>query len=163
MILEIHCLMEQMWIFDTSDSEARLLRFRSGHSAPPTCIRSAAVSLLILENSTQLVTSAPYFMASCGWIIMKLYDAGPLWVRQEKWENQALPLYRIVKIAVLLLFLSFRYYGNGGHILSGGLDRSFRVFSTIQVQFMNTQLYSRRMYSSNLCFTDFGWRLLEIE
>jgi U3 small nucleolar RNA-associated protein 21 len=56
----------KMWIFDTSDSEARLLRFRSGHSAPPTCIRSAAVSLLILENSTQLVTSAPYFMASCG-------------------------------------------------------------------------------------------------
>jgi U3 small nucleolar RNA-associated protein 21 len=55
----------KMWIFDTSDSEARLLRFRSGHSAPPTCIR---------------------------------------------------------------------YYGNGGHILSGGLDRSFRVFSTIQDQ-----------------------------
>lgn len=30
-----------MWIFDTSDGEGRLLRFRSGHSAPPTCIRSA--------------------------------------------------------------------------------------------------------------------------
>uniref|UniRef100_A0A0D6QUZ2 Uncharacterized protein n=1 Tax=Araucaria cunninghamii TaxID=56994 RepID=A0A0D6QUZ2_ARACU len=29
----------KMWIFDTSDGEARLLRFRSGHSAPPTCIR----------------------------------------------------------------------------------------------------------------------------
>ncbi|CAK9880713.1 unnamed protein product [Sphagnum jensenii] len=55
----------KMWIFDTSDSEARLLRFRGGHSAPPTCIR---------------------------------------------------------------------YYGNGGHILSGGLDQSFRVFSTIQDQ-----------------------------
>eukprot|EP00252_Welwitschia_mirabilis_P019651 TRINITY_DN4608_c0_g1_i1.p1 TRINITY_DN4608_c0_g1~~TRINITY_DN4608_c0_g1_i1.p1 ORF type:complete len:897 (+),score=167.79 TRINITY_DN4608_c0_g1_i1:212-2902(+) len=27
------------WIFDTSDGEARLLRFRSGHSAPPACIR----------------------------------------------------------------------------------------------------------------------------
>ncbi|XP_042008397.1 WD repeat-containing protein 36-like isoform X2 [Salvia splendens] len=29
----------KMWIFDTSDGDARLLRFRSGHSAPPKCIR----------------------------------------------------------------------------------------------------------------------------
>ncbi|CAA6672103.1 unnamed protein product [Spirodela intermedia] len=29
----------KMWIFDTSDGEARLLRFRSGHSAPPLCVR----------------------------------------------------------------------------------------------------------------------------
>nr|XP_010911920.2 LOW QUALITY PROTEIN: WD repeat-containing protein 36 [Elaeis guineensis] len=29
----------KMWIFDTTDGDARLLRFRSGHSAPPRCIR----------------------------------------------------------------------------------------------------------------------------
>ncbi|KAK1276546.1 hypothetical protein QJS04_geneDACA004157 [Acorus gramineus] len=29
----------KMWIFDTTDGEARLLRFRSGHSAPPLCVR----------------------------------------------------------------------------------------------------------------------------
>ncbi|XP_064997081.1 uncharacterized protein LOC135632435 [Musa acuminata AAA Group] len=29
----------KMWIFDTSDGDARLLRFRSGHSAPPLCLR----------------------------------------------------------------------------------------------------------------------------
>ncbi|KAJ4810553.1 Transducin family protein / WD-40 repeat family protein [Rhynchospora pubera] len=29
----------KMWIFDNIDGEARLLRFRSGHSAPPLCIR----------------------------------------------------------------------------------------------------------------------------
>lgn len=29
----------KMWIFDSIDGEARLLRFRSGHSAPPTCMR----------------------------------------------------------------------------------------------------------------------------
>lgn len=29
----------QMWIFDTSDGDPRLLRFRNGHSAPPLCIR----------------------------------------------------------------------------------------------------------------------------
>uniref|UniRef100_A0A0E0Q0R7 Uncharacterized protein n=1 Tax=Oryza rufipogon TaxID=4529 RepID=A0A0E0Q0R7_ORYRU len=29
----------KMWIFDTNDGDARLLRFRSGHSAPPRCIR----------------------------------------------------------------------------------------------------------------------------
>ncbi|XP_077238613.1 transducin family protein / WD-40 repeat family protein [Tasmannia lanceolata] len=29
----------KMWIFDTSDGDPRLLRFRSGHSAPPLCIR----------------------------------------------------------------------------------------------------------------------------
>lgn len=28
----------KMWIFDTSDGDPRLLRFRSGHSAPPLCI-----------------------------------------------------------------------------------------------------------------------------
>uniref|UniRef100_A0A182SDB4 WDR36/Utp21 C-terminal domain-containing protein n=1 Tax=Anopheles maculatus TaxID=74869 RepID=A0A182SDB4_9DIPT len=28
-----------MWIFDLSDGGARLLRFREGHAAPPTCIR----------------------------------------------------------------------------------------------------------------------------
>ncbi|PUZ59787.1 hypothetical protein GQ55_4G070600 [Panicum hallii var. hallii] len=29
----------KMWIFDNNDGDARLLRFRSGHSAPPRCIR----------------------------------------------------------------------------------------------------------------------------
>lgn len=29
----------KMWIFDTSDGDPRLLRFRSGHSAPPLCIK----------------------------------------------------------------------------------------------------------------------------
>ncbi|EXC12813.1 Uncharacterized WD repeat-containing protein [Morus notabilis] len=29
----------KMWIFDTSDGDPRLLRFQSGHSAPPQCIR----------------------------------------------------------------------------------------------------------------------------
>ncbi|XP_062115284.1 U3 small nucleolar RNA-associated protein 21 homolog [Humulus lupulus] len=29
----------KMWIFDTSDGDPRLLRFRSGHSAPPKCIK----------------------------------------------------------------------------------------------------------------------------
>ncbi|KAH6765883.1 transducin family protein / WD-40 repeat family protein [Perilla frutescens var. hirtella] len=29
----------KMWIFDTSNGDPRLLRFRSGHSAPPRCIR----------------------------------------------------------------------------------------------------------------------------
>ncbi|XP_043710403.1 WD repeat-containing protein 36-like [Telopea speciosissima] len=29
----------KMWIFDSSDGDPRLLRFRSGHSAPPLCIR----------------------------------------------------------------------------------------------------------------------------
>lgn len=29
----------KMWIFDTTDGEARLLKYRSGHSAPPMCIR----------------------------------------------------------------------------------------------------------------------------
>ncbi|XP_044465931.1 U3 small nucleolar RNA-associated protein 21 homolog isoform X2 [Mangifera indica] len=55
----------KMWIFDTTDGDPRLLRFRSGHSAPPRCIR---------------------------------------------------------------------YYANGRHILSAGLDRAFRLFSVIQDQ-----------------------------
>ncbi|GJN38938.1 hypothetical protein PR202_gb28020 [Eleusine coracana subsp. coracana] len=29
----------KMWIFDSNDGDARLLRFRSGHSGPPRCIR----------------------------------------------------------------------------------------------------------------------------
>ncbi|KVI00716.1 Quinonprotein alcohol dehydrogenase-like-superfamily [Cynara cardunculus var. scolymus] len=34
----------KMWIFDTSDGDPRLLRFRSGHSAPPLCIRYSSHS-----------------------------------------------------------------------------------------------------------------------
>ncbi|CAI0428720.1 unnamed protein product [Linum tenue] len=39
----------KMWIFDTSDGEPRLLRFRSGHSAPPLCIRFYANGRHILS------------------------------------------------------------------------------------------------------------------
>ncbi|KAL7170042.1 hypothetical protein ACSBR2_034984 [Camellia fascicularis] len=38
-----------MWIFDTSDGDPRLLRFRSGHSAPPVCIRFYANGRHILS------------------------------------------------------------------------------------------------------------------
>ncbi|XP_073143979.1 U3 small nucleolar RNA-associated protein 21 homolog [Henckelia pumila] len=55
----------KMWIFDTSDGDPRLLRFRSGHSAPPLCIK---------------------------------------------------------------------FYANGRHILSGGHDCAFRLFSVVQDQ-----------------------------
>ncbi len=27
------------WLFDSADGTARLLRFRSGHSAPPSCLK----------------------------------------------------------------------------------------------------------------------------
>lgn len=39
----------KMWIFDTSDGEPRLLRFRSGHSAPPLCIKFYANGRHILS------------------------------------------------------------------------------------------------------------------
>ncbi|XVE99653.1 hypothetical protein REPUB_Repub03eG0218200 [Reevesia pubescens] len=39
----------KMWIFDTSDGDPRLLRFRSGHSAPPFCIRFYANGRHILS------------------------------------------------------------------------------------------------------------------
>ncbi|KAL9250535.1 WD repeat-containing protein [Drosera capensis] len=39
----------KMWIFDTSDGDPRLLRFRSGHSAPPLCIRFYANGKHILS------------------------------------------------------------------------------------------------------------------
>ena len=29
----------KQWLFDLADGTARLLRFRSGHSAPPTCLK----------------------------------------------------------------------------------------------------------------------------
>ncbi|PRQ36967.1 putative transcription factor WD40-like family [Rosa chinensis] len=61
-ILPLHFLMNEpvlmssssnnsikMWIFDTSDGYARLLRFRSGHSAPPQCIRFYANGRHILS------------------------------------------------------------------------------------------------------------------
>ena len=28
----------KQWVFDATDGSARLLRFRSGHAAPPTCL-----------------------------------------------------------------------------------------------------------------------------
>ncbi|KAM1104538.1 hypothetical protein ACFX15_012545 [Malus domestica] len=39
----------KMWIFDTTDGDPRLLRFRSGHSAPPRCIRFYANGRHILS------------------------------------------------------------------------------------------------------------------
>lgn len=39
----------KMWIFDTSDGDPRLLRFRNGHSAPPLCIRFYANGRHILS------------------------------------------------------------------------------------------------------------------
>ncbi|XP_042482497.1 U3 small nucleolar RNA-associated protein 21 homolog isoform X2 [Macadamia integrifolia] len=39
----------KMWIFDTSDGDPRLLRFRSGHSSPPLCIRFYANGRHILS------------------------------------------------------------------------------------------------------------------
>ncbi|XP_047321422.1 U3 small nucleolar RNA-associated protein 21 homolog [Impatiens glandulifera] len=39
----------KMWIFDTSDGDPRLLRFRSGHSAPPLCLRFYANGRHILS------------------------------------------------------------------------------------------------------------------
>ncbi|EEF27972.1 WD-repeat protein, putative [Ricinus communis] len=39
----------KMWIFDTTDGDPRLLRFRSGHSAPPHCIRFYANGRHILS------------------------------------------------------------------------------------------------------------------
>ncbi|KAF7806839.1 WD repeat-containing protein 36 [Senna tora] len=39
----------KMWIFDTSDGDPRLLRFRCGHSAPPLCIKFYANGRHILS------------------------------------------------------------------------------------------------------------------
>ncbi|KAI4348100.1 hypothetical protein L6164_008861 [Bauhinia variegata] len=39
----------KMWIFDTSDGDPRLLRFRNGHSAPPLCIKFYANGRHILS------------------------------------------------------------------------------------------------------------------
>ncbi|XP_054800257.1 uncharacterized protein LOC129304574 [Prosopis cineraria] len=39
----------KMWIFDTSDGDPRLLRFRSGHSSPPLCIKFYANGRHILS------------------------------------------------------------------------------------------------------------------
>ncbi|WCJ34926.1 transducin family protein / WD-40 repeat family protein [Euphorbia peplus] len=39
----------KIWIFDTTDGDPRLLRFRSGHSAPPRCIRFYANGRHILS------------------------------------------------------------------------------------------------------------------
>ncbi|KAG6769424.1 hypothetical protein POTOM_025059 [Populus tomentosa] len=39
----------KIWIFDTTDGDPRLLRFRSGHSAPPHCIRFYANGRHILS------------------------------------------------------------------------------------------------------------------
>ncbi|KAG9135364.1 hypothetical protein Leryth_007141 [Lithospermum erythrorhizon] len=39
----------KMWVFDTTDGDPRLLRFRSGHSAPPQCIKFYANGRHILS------------------------------------------------------------------------------------------------------------------
>ncbi|KAJ6857716.1 LOW QUALITY PROTEIN: U3 small nucleolar RNA-associated protein 21 [Populus alba x Populus x berolinensis] len=44
----------KMWVFDSTDGDPRLLRFRSGHSAPPLCIRFYANGRHILSAGSCL-------------------------------------------------------------------------------------------------------------
>ena len=45
----------QMWIFDTEDGEARLLRFRNGHSSPPSCVKSELPPLPTDHNNRMII------------------------------------------------------------------------------------------------------------
>ncbi|KAJ7961683.1 WD40 repeat [Quillaja saponaria] len=55
----------KMWIFDTSDGDPRLLRFRSGHSAPPLCIKFYANGRHILSAGPGSCLS-PFFCYPVG-------------------------------------------------------------------------------------------------
>ena len=59
----------KQWVFDAADGTARLLRFRSGHAAPPTCLAhygEAGTRLLSAGGLPQpfLRTSASPFQAA---------------------------------------------------------------------------------------------------
>lgn len=41
------------WVFDATDGAARLLRFRSGHAAPPTVVRHYSTGKLLLSAGGQ--------------------------------------------------------------------------------------------------------------
>lgn len=41
------------WVFDGVDGSARLLRFRSGHAAPPTVVRHYGSGRLLLSAGAQ--------------------------------------------------------------------------------------------------------------
>lgn len=39
----------KQWVFDAVDGAARLLKFRSGHAAPPTVVRHYGAGCLLLS------------------------------------------------------------------------------------------------------------------
>ena len=63
----------KQWVFDALDGSARLLRFRSGHAAPPTCLthygeagtRLLSAGIITLRNPEELIPG-PVQVQACG-------------------------------------------------------------------------------------------------
>lgn len=49
----------KQWLFDSMDGTARLLRFRSGHSAPPTCLKFYGTGNKLLSAGQPLPPPPP--------------------------------------------------------------------------------------------------------
>ena len=43
----------KQWVFDAADGAARLLKFRSGHAAPPSVVRHYGAGKLLLSAGGQ--------------------------------------------------------------------------------------------------------------
>lgn len=52
----------KQWLFDSADGTARLLRFRSGHSAPPSCLKFYGSGNKLLSAGQPL---SPYALPAC--------------------------------------------------------------------------------------------------
>ncbi len=66
----------KQWVFDAIDGTARLLRFRSGHAAPPTCLKYYG------EAGTRLLSAGglSISLSDLNYLIRKL-DLGKLYSR----------------------------------------------------------------------------------
>ena len=62
----------KQWVFDAADGSARLLRFRSGHAAPPTVVRYYG------EAGTRLLSAGGELCLSAA-VSFRFSQCGPLW------------------------------------------------------------------------------------
>jgi U3 small nucleolar RNA-associated protein 21 len=55
----------KQWLFDNADGSGRLLRFRSGHAAPPSCLRYYGDGTRLLSAGLQRCRNICMLQALC--------------------------------------------------------------------------------------------------
>ena len=119
------------WIFDGAEETGRLLRFRSGHSAPPTCV--------LHYGQVRVHQGEPIMDEGReGWRGRE--DKHTKAAQVLDLQRRRTPIIHVPSATATSLVHTFLaltplfYVYQGERLLSAGRDRAFRLFSVIQDQ-----------------------------